>query len=377
LFIERKVNPSTHAIELWQCEWENPDGAAAKKVFISKIGDEQPLAPDKQDSLTEAQAICWAYGRTLGNIAVFSPSVLGTFTAKSGNDATLPCEFVNAGKYRHGADRWWCRTHQTHWGTKADLESFARSGQMQCANQSRAMNYVLSPFTLNAKEYHEVGIWCSLPAALSSRSIEERPPRIHVHVRQEAGEKKVVDRDYNAISLVYNENLGLFESTRITRVNITPPAAFEFVCALEYGRAMDCIVCSRCGYPHLDLGDFARKPHRKHFCGNCGWDATWSKEPIVSTPLKLLHDHMARSAESLSPKRSVNLDDYPGCNYNIWASTPAIVWTADRPQEVGIHVHVHDGTRRVVDDTFSDVVFEGRPLDRKELFQKMVGRTTV
>jgi hypothetical protein len=32
--------------------------------------------------------------------------------------------------------------------------------------------------------------------------------------------------------------------------------------ALESGKMMGCINCKDCGYPHLDLGDFARKAHR-------------------------------------------------------------------------------------------------------------------
>jgi hypothetical protein len=56
-------------------------------------------------------------------------------------------------------------------------------------------------------------------------------------------------------------------------------------------------------------------------------------------------------------------------HYTLWASTPAIIWTADRPQEKGIHVHIHDGQRRIVDDTFSEVLFEGRRLSQSALLQ--------
>ena len=119
---------------------------------------------------------------------------------------------------------------------------------------------------------------------------------------------------------------------------------------------MSCINCSHCGYPHLDLGDFARTPHRKHFCGNCGRDSTWSSGPIVSTPLKPLHDKYARTLKYETPDRQLNLDEFEGCSYTVWASTPAVLWTAARPQEVGIHVHVHDGPKRIVDDTFGQVM---------------------
>lgn len=45
-----------------------------------------------------------------------------------------------------------------------------------------------------------------------------------------------------------------------------------------------------------------------------------------------------------------------------WASTPAAVWTAERPQELGIHAHVHDGHSRIENDTFGEVVCKGRNL---------------
>ena len=78
------------------------------------------------------------------------------------------------------------------------------------------------------------------------------------------------------MSVLYTPDLQLFGNEDIKLVNITPPAAFEFVRSQEVGREMACINCSACGYPHLDLGDFATKAHKKHFCGNCGRDSTWS-----------------------------------------------------------------------------------------------------
>jgi len=377
MFIERKLNSTSHVVELWKCEWENQPGQPAKKVFIEKVGDEEPETLPDKDAMNQAPAICWSYGRTLGNIAVFSQSVLGTFPAKSGVDAVLPCDFVNAGKFRHGANRWWCRTHQAHWGTKADHASFGQFGRMVCANHEQQMNYVVGPYQLTVDDFLEVGIWCSMPAALSSEPISARPPKIHVHVRNELGGKKIVDRDFDAIAMLYGHKAKLFSNSDITQVNVTPPAAFEFVCALEKGREMGCVSCSHCAYPHLDLGDFARTPHRKHFCANCGRDSTWSKRPIVSTPLKPLHEQYPQAAVFIEPERSINLDDYDGCKYTIWASTPAILWTADRPQERGIHVHVHDGTKRVADDTYSNVVVSGKQLQRSELIDMMMKRTII
>lgn len=377
MFIERKLNPATHQIELWTFQWENEGTKKARKVPIAKVGDEQPLKPEG-DEWGQAQAICWAYGRTLGNIAVFAPSILGNFPAKTGDDAVLPCDIVGAGKFRHGASRWWCRTHQTYWGTKADEKSLQQSGVMLCANHGQPMNYVVDPLVVNVHEQFAIGIWCSMPPAISTSPIEKRRPHIHVHVRKDGKvKKKDIDQDFEAISLLYNKGQGLFSNDQITRVNVTPPAAFDFVLALEEGRELTCIPCGQCGFPHLDLGDFGRKPHKKHFCGNCGYDSTWSKTAIVSTPLKPLHDQVAKNTKFEWPERKLNLDHYPGCQYEVWASTPAVLWTANRPQEKGIHVHVRDGDKWLEDDTFGEVILNRAPLDRAQLLQAMVANTIV
>ena len=125
----------------------------------------------------------------------------------------------------------------------------------------------------------------------------------------------------------------------------------------------------------LDLGEFARIPHLKHYCGNCGCDSTRSNGKIISTPLQPLHDQFAGTLLYETPSRALNLDDYKQCGFTVWASTHAVVWTAKRPQELGIHVHVHDGRRRIIDDTFGDVILDGKPLVRADLIHRMVERS--
>ena len=110
--------------------------------------------------MTQAPAICWSYGRMPVNIAVFSLSMLGNFPAKAGSDAVLPCDFIRVGKFCHGADRWWSRTHQSHWGTKADYESYERSKATICANREQLMSYVDGPYVLDMNKSAEVG-FCS------------------------------------------------------------------------------------------------------------------------------------------------------------------------------------------------------------------------
>lgn len=371
--VERIANQAGQ-VELWAFDWDITVHPTAK-VNRQFIGYEQPLLPAQQCQQMR-EAICWSYGRTLGNIAVFNDQVLGSFAGRHGDDALLACDIVEAGKMRNGAKRWWCRTHQKHWGTKGDIAAARQLGEIRCSNHMQPMSYVVDPPSLRVEAYEEIGIWCSLPPALTSKGLpNSRRPRIHVHARQQVAGPKLIDRDFPALSLHYSQSGDLFGNREITRVHITPPAALEFVVALERGMDMGCINCRDCGFPHLDLGSFARIPHSKHLCGNCGRDNTWSKLAIASTPLKPLHDEFPQAAHYVDVERELDLDSYAGAQFALWASTPAILWTADRPQERGIHAHVVVDGVRVEDNTFGVVRYKGETLDRAALFGAMVRNT--
>ncbi len=54
-----------------------------------------------------------------------------------------------------------------------------------------------------------------------------------------------------------------------------------------------------------------------------------------------------------------------------------MIWTAKRPQEFGIHVHVHEGAKRIIDDTFGYVILKGKRLERAELIQSMIEKSVI
>ena len=66
---------------------------------------------------------------------------------------------------------------------------------------------------------------------------------------------------------------------------------------------------------------------------------------------------------------------YLGHPFELWSSTPAVLWTANRPQEKGIHVHVYEKGRRIIDDTFGTVILKGQQLDRQLMWRNMVENT--
>jgi hypothetical protein len=138
----------------------------------------------------------------MGNIAVYSPEVLGTFPdSPEGDDARLACNIIPAGKFRNGADRYWCTVHQEHWGKKADLADLAANQVVRCPNHDMQMSYVREPKQIDLREHPALEVWCSMPSALSSKPIEKRPPKVHVHSRDQVEGPKQIDDDFRAIAL--------------------------------------------------------------------------------------------------------------------------------------------------------------------------------
>lgn len=182
MFKTRKYNKNTGKVELWAYDWDRRNGRTQKR-YLNKIEDDIDSGYASGDDLQPGSAVCWSFEGTMGNIAVNSAAILGRFDADSGTDAVLPCEIIKAGKFRHGAPRWYCRTHMVYWGTNADIEAQnSRSdeeGEIVCSNSTLKFSYVKNPLTIDLNEFSEVGIWCSLPPALSSRKIEKRDAKIH------------------------------------------------------------------------------------------------------------------------------------------------------------------------------------------------------
>jgi len=214
---------------------------------------------------------------------------------------------------------------------KSRLYEVQRTNALICVGRSsRAM----PTLEIDLNDYAEVGIWCSLPAALSHpRDAESRPPRVHVHLRRELNGQKEVDGDFDEVTIAR----GRGGTTK--RTVVAPHPAFNFIRQIEQGISV---------------------------------------EAVSAPQLAALRQRFPRAAEAVIPDRRLDLDDLdPSSKYDIWASTPAIVWTAERPPEQGIHVHVRDcWNRKLFDDTYSVVILDGTELDRKELFERMVAHTT-
>lgn len=358
-------------------EHYNSDKKRGETKVIKALGVEEPAK--SLNNMTEEFAVVWAEGRTLGNAVPFSERVLGQFPLDDrGNEVLLPCDIVQCGKFRNGAQRWWCRTHQVHWGVKADLQQAMVGGEsIRCSNATQPMHYTKNPLIINPNDYEGgIGIWAALPTAINtSNEPDVDGVALHVHARPLSKGKKVIDANYPAVVVTTGDSLPLFDNALIKRIVIAPPSALAYLEALIHKLPLGTLYCHSCQHPHLDLGDFAKNPHRKHFCGNCGVDSNWSKDSIVSTPLHELSQKFSKNSEFVESDRTLDLRNYQECKVKIWASTPAIIWSSHLPQEKGIHIHVYQGEKKIVDDTFKQVTwFDGSFLEREKLLVTMLSK---
>lgn len=216
--------------------------------------------------MREAHGICWTHTGTVGNIAVADDLVRGEFKARDGADAIVACHLVPAGKYRNGAPRAWCRTHQTYWGVNADLAVLAQTGIRRCQRYAEPMGYAIDPPLLDVMRYPGIIVRYAGTDRIKVNVLEGKSAAVAIDVRGTA----------------------MFDNPDITRINITPPAVRAYIEARLSGQPLGCVSCAKCRHPHLDLGDFARTTHRRHYCGHCGNDSTHSDGPMISSPLHAL-----------------------------------------------------------------------------------------
>lgn len=376
MLIKRETKNNVTYLSLVE-ETYNSEKKRGQITKIKDLGVEEPITP--LNSMTEEFAIVWAEGRTLGNAVPFSERVKGKFPeGDSGCGVILPCDIVPCGKFRNGKLRWWCRTHQVHWGTKADLQQAAQNeGDIRCSNASQPMNYTKNPLAINPDDYAGgIGIWAALPTAINTTDEPDlQDVAIHVHARPQPQGKKSIDTSYPAVVITSSEDTPLFKNISIKRVIVAPPSALAYLEALINRLPLGTLKCHTCQHPHLDLGDFAKNPHKKHFCGNCGVDSNWSKEPIISSPLKEIADNITKNSDFVASDRTLDLRNYQDCKIKVWSSTPAIIWTSYQPQETGIHVHIYQGENKIVDDTFGEVTWlDGSSLERDQLLTIMLDK---
>ena len=276
------------------------------------------------------------------------------------NSKHSDCDVRPAGKRRDGKARFWCHAHQASSTGKYGIKLERCEGAYRSLDTKNVVK-------LNPSEFAGgVALWGAVNSAYNSTGLSEKEG-IHVHARHEDGLIKDLDDTFDAVELEIKTNLFETKSAFVTRDTAVSAYISRFI-----GNPLLTLFCTYCGEPHLDSEWFAVKPHKRHLCHACG-EVFIAKDKGVSNPLEKLRWLFKDADEKRSfirPERQLvaRLSSYPG-GIQMWASNPALLWTAARPEEVGIHFHGYaaDKCTRIEDNTFSSVTLDGVVVDEEHI----------
>lgn len=264
---------------------------------------------------------------------------------------TVLCNIFARGKNRQGFIRYWCLAHHAP-ASKGSMR-FERCVKANVPEPSELDILRLAPSDFSGG----VAFWGAVPPVYDTT----RYPvdfGIHVHMREEPCGKKVIDRTYKRV---------VFDDPHGHQHLINTEAAVYYMVSLVFEKPMRVVLCSHCGASHLDKDWFSVHPHKKHLCAACGRDffdtSVGIGNPLIAVKEAYGDGEIFRRTVVSKRKIRISQADYPG-GIRIWGSNRAIVWTAERSEEEGIHVHCYDRDGKVViDDTFGHVTIDGISLD--------------
>lgn len=272
---------------------------------------------------------------------------------ENGRQSDNRCDIVSVGKRRDGGTRYWCLTHKADgtakYGRPADT---CRAAHIAPISDDETLS-------LNVDDYAGgVALWGAVPPIYDTTRLP-LDRGIHVHARKDIDGKKNIDQTYRAVRL-------LGKALSKDGVLITEIDAIYYMVSAIYGFEVHYIPCTLCGYPHLDKDWFSVHPHRRHLCAGCGKHFRDDKVAI-GNPVRAAQDvlGMPRGRSTKATRKiSIAQRDYPG-GIQIWGSNPAIIWSADKRAEEGIHLHLfsESSVDPIVDDTFDKVEIDGIELD--------------
>lgn len=264
--------------------------------------------------------------------------------------STRPCNIGAEVKNRNGHPRWWCYTH----GAPAWGPGGVQLDQCGGAASAQEPDDVLR---LDPTQFAGgVGLWGAVQPVFNTGP-EPSDWGVHVHARARPGGHKLIDQTYPRVVL---EAAGI-------ETEVDSQCATAYVVASVFGLELKRLCCPRCGGAHLDAEEFATSAHRKHQCNHCGrhfFDP--DAEPSISNPLAGIAATIGGNvAPPIQSHQVLSLEqsDFTG-GIAIWGSNQALLWTTDRPEEAGVHVHAWSGSGELVlDDTFGSVSVDGLPFD--------------
>ncbi|HEY4325358.1 MAG TPA: hypothetical protein VGN20_15270 [Mucilaginibacter sp.] len=281
-----------------------------------------------------------------------------------------PCDIRAEVKLRNGYPNWWCHAHF------ASARGEGGKKLPRCVKADQPPTLAEDKIHIDITNYPGgVGIWGSLQAVYDTkRDISEKG--VHVHLRRAAGGEKEIDRTFKEVYVkLPNE---LFKDDHW--VMIDEYTACAYTASVLFNKNIKVIRCKHCGREHIDADWFAVHYHKKHLCTYCGRDFIDTERgisnPVISLQQALFDQLKDRKLTNVERSLNINQVDYPG-GIQLWASNPAIIWTASRPEEAGIHVHLFKEKNGMPDkdDTYGEVIIDGIKLDVVMVRTYMVQRS--
>lgn len=279
--------------------------------------------------------------------------VATTAPASEKDAVSRQCHVVAVGKRRSGGIRYWCLRHGADATAKYGTPALTcRAAHIRPVDPDDILE-------LDLNRYENVALWGAVPPIYDTTR-KERDNGIHVHARLFANGAKEIDRTFRAVT-VFCGDLPR-QGTLVSELD-----AVYFMVTSIFGYAMKYVTCSHCGSAHLDKDWFSVHPHRRHLCAACGRHF-WDTERAVGNPICGLRDYCAATCnqQTRSTREEIRLQqrDYGG-GIQVWGSNPAFVWTGERPEEQGIHVHAfREGEEKPeVDETYPRVTIDDVNLD--------------
>ena len=272
------------------------------------------------------------------------------------------CDVVSVGKRRDGGTRYWCLAHRADATAKyGKPAAYCRYAHEKPIAPSEERDLDVRSFPGG------VALWGAVPPVYDTTRLG-LDRGIHVHARLIADEKeKEIDWTYRAVSLV---------GASAQPLRFTELDAIYCMVSSIFGFKMKEIECTYCGYSHLDKDWFAVHSHQRHLCSGCG-KTFRDIEQGIGNPIEAARKALGHKTRIVPSRKKLKLSqsDFEG-GLQLWGSNPAIVWTSQKVEEEGIHVHAFKGGTGdpEIDDTFGEVVIDGIRLNSLQLRTLMAQR---
>ena len=270
-----------------------------------------------------------------------------------------PCVIAWEVRKRSGRPKWWCRSH--------GQEAAAPDG-VALATCSAAWLDPVSPDMRRRIDVSngEIAVWGAIPPAIRIGDVPDEEGAVHVHRRRDPNGPKEIDQSFDIVDLQSGDHIETVEGM----------AARAFAISDLTDREVQPLRCRHCEETHIDELVFAAEPHRKHQCNGCGREF-WHHEPSISNPLSGAQARLGlpepEPAKQVSRPLNISSEKYSAIA--IWPSNSAIVTTMSRPEDKGLHVHAWPKSGDLmIDDTYSPVTLDGRPLNEEHMRMLAVQR---